>query len=128
MASEKCAHHAQTEPPYMIHTYICTYVRLYVHTYMVRKGTDWKASYLLGILNHLNPFFVLCIFRGKTKKTHLEDHKKYWKEMPELLSNRNDRKQRHTNTHKKVLAVCVSVCTCDDVKCSPAAAIQIRIS
>lgn len=64
MASEKCAQHAQTEPPYMIHTHVC----MYVCGYMVRKGTDWKTSYLLGILNHLNAFFVLCIFRGKTKK------------------------------------------------------------
>lgn len=80
----------------------------YVCMYMVRIGTYWKTLCILGIRNHLNVFFILRIFRGKTK-THLEDRKKCWKEMPDLLSNRNDRKQRHTNTHKK--SVC-GVCMC----------------
>lgn len=63
MASEKCAQHVQTDPPYMI----CRYVFTYVHMYMVRRGTNWKTLYILGILNHLNAFFILRIFRGKTK-------------------------------------------------------------
>lgn len=53
--------------------------------------------------------FLFYVFSEEKQKTHLEDRKKCWKEMPELLSNRNDRKQRHTNTRKK--SVC-GMCMC----------------